>query len=171
MRIPRPQLKKSPARPQARRTFLSPAIAHEAGNDAQALAYLTKALRLNQSNSEAAAFTCMLLIQDAWALPVAILPAGSLTLHDKIFGFDSVKVFAHFSPDGQRLLTASDDGTARVWDARTGQALGEPMEHPVSANSAQFSPGWATGIHDLRGKLDASLECGDWKSYWRADEA
>jgi WD40 repeat protein len=82
----------------------------------------------------------MLLIQDAWALPVAILPAGSLTLHDAIFGFDAVKVLAGFSPDGQRVLTASDDGTARVWDARTGQALGEPMEHPGSINSAQFSP-------------------------------
>jgi WD40 repeat protein len=28
-----------------------------------------------------------------------------------------------FSPDGTRLATASDDGTARVWDARTGQEL------------------------------------------------
>src|SRR5262249_54523694 len=28
-----------------------------------------------------------------------------------------------FSPDGTRLATASLDGTARVWDARTGQEL------------------------------------------------
>src|SRR5438270_177764 len=28
-----------------------------------------------------------------------------------------------FSPDGQRLATASDDNTAKVWDARTGQEL------------------------------------------------
>lgn len=30
---------------------------------------------------------------------------------------------AVFSPDGGRILTASDDGTARVWDARTGRLL------------------------------------------------
>jgi WD40 repeat protein len=30
---------------------------------------------------------------------------------------------AAFSPDSARLVTASDDGTARIWDARTGQPL------------------------------------------------
>ena len=36
---------------------------------------------------------------------------------------------AQFSPDGQRVATASEDGTARLWDATTGKALGAPMEH------------------------------------------
>ncbi|NIP93191.1 MAG: hypothetical protein GWO24_06940, partial [Akkermansiaceae bacterium] len=34
---------------------------------------------------------------------------------------------ASFSPDGSRVLTASVDHTARVWDAQTGQAMGEPI--------------------------------------------
>jgi WD40 repeat protein len=31
--------------------------------------------------------------------------------------------YASFSPDGQRIVTASDDKTARVWDAATGTEL------------------------------------------------
>ncbi|HKQ75601.1 MAG TPA: AAA-like domain-containing protein, partial [Blastocatellia bacterium] len=40
-----------------------------------------------------------------------------------------------YSPDGKRVLTGSDDGTARQWDAQTGQPIGEPLRHasPVSA--------------------------------------
>jgi WD40 repeat protein len=30
---------------------------------------------------------------------------------------------AAFSPDGQRIVTASDDRTARVWNAVNGQLL------------------------------------------------
>ena len=42
---------------------------------------------------------------------------------------DSYVYSAQFSPDGQRVVTASDDKTARVWDAATGKALSEPMKH------------------------------------------
>ena len=47
---------------------------------------------------------------------------------------------AQFSPDGKRILTASYDGTARVWDVQTGQPLTEPMKPGGTVNSAQFSP-------------------------------
>ena len=30
---------------------------------------------------------------------------------------------AAYSPDGTRIVTASDDKTARIWDARTGAQL------------------------------------------------
>jgi WD40 repeat protein len=35
-----------------------------------------------------------------------------------------------FSRDGARLLTCSGDKTVRLWDATSGQALGEPLGHP-----------------------------------------
>ena len=47
--------------------------------------------------------------------------------------------FAQFSADGQRVVTASRDKTARVWDAATGKAISEPMKHDDEVNSAQFS--------------------------------
>ena len=31
-----------------------------------------------------------------------------------------------FSPDGKTVITGSDDKTARLWDAATGQPLGQP---------------------------------------------
>jgi tetratricopeptide (TPR) repeat protein len=46
---------------------------------------------------------------------------------------------AQFSADGQRVVTASGDKTARVWDAATGKALSEPMKHDAAVSSAQFS--------------------------------
>jgi dipeptidyl aminopeptidase/acylaminoacyl peptidase len=47
---------------------------------------------------------------------------------------------AQFSPDGQRVVTASWDNTARVWDAASGKPIGEPMKHEDVVLSAQFSP-------------------------------
>src|SRR5438876_855351 len=46
---------------------------------------------------------------------------------------------AQFSPDGQRVVTASKDKTARLWDTASGKAVGEPMKHKGIAWSAQFS--------------------------------
>ena len=44
-----------------------------------------------------------------------------------------------FSPDGQRILTASDDKTARLWDAN-GQPLATLSGHTDVVWSAVFSP-------------------------------
>src|SRR5271166_1909826 len=47
---------------------------------------------------------------------------------------------AAFSPDGKRVVTVSDDKTARVWDADTGKPLASLQGHTQSVRSAAFSP-------------------------------
>jgi WD40 repeat protein/serine/threonine protein kinase len=47
---------------------------------------------------------------------------------------------ALFSPDGTRVVTSSWDKTARVWDARTGQAITPPLLHGAAVRHAAFSP-------------------------------
>jgi hypothetical protein len=47
---------------------------------------------------------------------------------------------AAFSPDGRRVVTASEDQTAQVWDAATGQAIGTPLRHEGWVTTAAFSP-------------------------------
>jgi WD40 repeat protein len=47
---------------------------------------------------------------------------------------------ADFSPDGKRVVTASGDGTARVWEAAPGKAASEPLRHDGSVMSAGVSP-------------------------------
>jgi WD40 repeat protein/tRNA A-37 threonylcarbamoyl transferase component Bud32/energy-coupling factor transporter ATP-binding protein EcfA2 len=44
-----------------------------------------------------------------------------------------------FSPDGRRVATASEDGTARVWDAATGEEQAR-LEHTWAVGSVAFSP-------------------------------
>jgi WD40 repeat protein len=51
---------------------------------------------------------------------------------------------AHFSADGQRVVTASFDNTARIWDAASGKPIGEPLTHEDTVINAQFS---ADGRH------------------------
>src|SRR5207245_1284002 len=45
---------------------------------------------------------------------------------------------AAFSADGRRLVTASEDGTARVWDAATGQPLTSPLPGRGPVTCAAF---------------------------------
>lgn len=58
-----------------------------------------------------------------------------LTLrHDRDFIHD-----VQFSPDGRLIATCSSDLTARLWNAETGVAIGNPLTHPGWVFSAQFS--------------------------------
>src|SRR5262245_52190740 len=47
---------------------------------------------------------------------------------------------ATFSADGARIVTASWDATARVWDARTGAVLAILSGHKAWVHGAAFSP-------------------------------
>ncbi|MDR3232099.1 MAG: hypothetical protein LBT46_00250, partial [Planctomycetaceae bacterium] len=47
---------------------------------------------------------------------------------------------AAFSPDGTKIVTASEDNTARIWDAATGKELQKLEGHTHYVWSAVFSP-------------------------------
>ena len=48
---------------------------------------------------------------------------------------------AAFRSDGRRIVTASSDRTARLWDADTGNTIGEPLKaHDNSVLRAAFTP-------------------------------
>lgn len=59
-------------------------------------------------------------------------PLGATMRHDRPV------THCAFSPDGSRLLTASDEAV-RLWDAATGDPLGWPVRHHAPITSASFS--------------------------------
>jgi tRNA A-37 threonylcarbamoyl transferase component Bud32 len=66
-----------------------------------------------------------------------------------------------FSPDGLRLATGSNDGTARVWDARTGESLRECKGHKGVVTSVAFSP---DGLRLATGSQDGTARVWDARS-------
>lgn len=74
-------------------------------------------------------------------------------------------------PDGSAVLTASEDGTARLWNLKDGSPIGDPILHvdasssPIHVNAAAFSPignvfatGDSSGVIRLWNARDAQLE-------------
>ena len=78
-------------------------------------------------------------------MPVPELPLTPPLMHDGIVWS------AAFSPDGSRIVTASDDKTARVWDARTGRPLMPALKHDGVVWSAVFSPDGVAHRHRVLG--------------------
>ena len=66
-----------------------------------------------------------------------------------------------FSPDGRRLLSASEDHTLRLWDAESGEALMALPGHEDDVTSCAFSP---DGRRLLSGGGDRTLRLWDAES-------
>lgn len=65
---------------------------------------------------------------------------------------------AAYSADGTRVLTWSRDGTARLWDARTGAALVPPLKHNGWVLGAALS---ANGTRVLTWSEDGTARLSD----------
>ena len=68
---------------------------------------------------------------------------------------------ATFSPDGRRLVTASEDKTARIWDATTGQEVASALHHSDWVFSARFSP---DARYVLTASRDHMVRLWDWRT-------
>lgn len=103
------------------------------GDGPRALVFLSRAVQQDpDQNSAAADRLWFALTQRSWPLPLS----APMLHQGKILS-------ACFSPDGTKVLTASQD-TARVWDANLGNELyilkHECLRHPCSVEQAIFTP-------------------------------
>ena len=55
-------------------------------------------------------------------------------------GHNGIVISVAFSPDGTRVVTASFDKTARIWDVASGTQVGVLEGHKEQVYSARFSP-------------------------------
>ena len=74
---------------------------------------------------------------------------------------DRVSLVA-FSPDGRRIVSGSSDCSVRLWNAQTGQPIGQPLQgHTDIVFSVAFSP---DGRRIVSGSYDRSVRL--WDSDW-----
>jgi WD40 repeat protein len=93
------------------------------------LAWFADALRLEQGDPRGDEIARSRLISTLAHFPTLV----QMVFHDECV------TDARFSPVGGRIVTASADKTARVWDAHTGQPITAPLQHNGLPFHASFS--------------------------------
>jgi hypothetical protein len=83
-----------------------------------------------------------------WRYVWRLCHADLLTLR----GHRSSVYSASFSPDGSRIVTASMDGTAKVWDSRTGAETSLPQVTLGRGDLGVVQPRWIEHRHDEPGR-------------------
>ncbi len=76
----------------------------------------------------------------------------------RIAKHDNLILSATYDAAGKRIVTASQDGTARLWDAATGVAVGKPLRHDGAVFSATFD---RDGRRVLTGSFDGTARIWD----------
>ena len=100
------------------------------GNSASALVFLARAVEQDPDRYSAVADRLWFaLTERSWPLPIS----APMLHNDRVLS-------ASFDKDGRRIVTASQDYTARIWDAKTGAALGAPLPHRGLVRQALFTP-------------------------------
>jgi hypothetical protein len=94
------------------------------------------------------------------ASPAATQLAVAVSSSDWRFVLPGHEDFVHaaFSPDGTRIVTASDDKTARIWDAATGDEIKVLRGHEDTVWSAAFS---ADGTRIVTASVDETARIWD----------
>ena len=96
----------------------------------EAIALLARAIKFDPANQVASErFFQELIVHREKALPPLI---ASFDHQDTVYALA-------FSPDGARILTASWDKTAKLWDAASGKLMAT-FAHQGAVNTAAFSP-------------------------------
>src|SRR5207249_36995 len=93
-----------------------------------ALTWFVEALRLDQGNRDRERI-------DRLRIGSTLAQCPRLT---QVWFHSRPVSWAEFSPDGRRVVEASKDGTARVWDATTGAPVTPVLRHGASISSARF---------------------------------
>jgi WD40 repeat protein len=100
------------------------------GESAGAIAFLARAVEQDPEKYSAVADRLWFaLTERSWPLPLS----APMRHDDRVLS-------ASFDGTGQRIVTASQDHTARIWDAKSGTPLTAPLRHPGWVRRGLFTP-------------------------------